>query len=103
MNKDEFAKYLADKYIIDDQQKEIFLRKEVWLKMKLNYIGGLILKIEGKEIFFPKDIREILCKRVIPSLCEISDNQLSGCLITSDVSTSAANPKWHNGFHVWKK
>lgn len=92
MNKDEFTTYLADKYITDDQQKEIFLSKDVWLKVKLNYIAGLILTQNGKVVFSPKDIRELLSS-IIPSLSEISDNQLSGCLLTQDVCVDAPDPK----------
>ena len=103
MNKEEFTKYLADKYISDDKQKEIFLNKNVWLKIKLNYIGGLILKLDGKDIFAPKDIRDVIRAKVIPSLSEISDNQLSGCLLTQDVSKDAPNPKWHNGYPCLEK
>ncbi len=98
INIDEFANYLADKYIVDNQQKEIFLSEGVWLKVRLNYIGGLILKLEGKEIFSPKDIRAVLKSKVITSLSEISDKQFSGCLLTQDVCLDAPNPKWHNGF-----
>jgi len=96
---EEFTKYLADKYIKDDNQRAIFLSKGVWLKVRLNYIGGLLLKEEGRERYFftPKDIREIL-RREIPLLNEMSDSKLSGCLLTSDVCTTAPDPYWHNGF-----
>lgn len=103
MNIDEFTKYLADKYITDDQQRAIFVSKGVWLKVKLNYIGGLLLKSEGKEIFAPIDIREILRTKVITSLTEISDSQLSGCLLTPDVHKEAKDPTWHNGFPCLEK
>lgn len=102
MNKVEFIKYLADKYIIDENQKALFL-SQTWLKIILNYIGGLLLQSDGKEVFTPKDIREVLRTKVIPSLSEVSDNQLSGCLITSDVHSKARNPKWHNGFPCLEK
>jgi hypothetical protein len=103
MNKNEFSKYLADKYIVDDQQKALFLSQGVWLKIILNYIGGLLLKSEGKEIFAPKDIREVLRTKVIPSLAEMSDVQLSGCLLTQDVCNQVPDPKWHNGFPCLEK
>jgi len=103
MDIDEFTKYLADKYIVDENQKAIFLSSGVWLKVKLNYIGGLLLKSEGEEIFTPKDIREILRTKVIPTLTEMSDIQLSGSLLTQDVCKEAPDPKWHNGFPCFEK
>lgn len=103
MNIDKFTQYLADKYIVDAQQKQIFLGKDVWLKVKLNYIAGLILKTNGKEIFAPKDIREVLCQDIIPSLTEISSKQLNGCIITQDLCPNSPDPKWHNGFPCLEK
>lgn len=89
--------------IYNDQQREIFQSKDVWLKVKLNSIAGLILKIEGKEVFSTKEIREFLCSRIIPSLPEISDKQLGGCLLTQDVCLYAPDTKWHNGFPCLEK
>jgi len=100
---EEFYHYLADRYINDEHQKEIFLRKGVWLKVKLNYIAGIILKQKGQEIFTPKDIRDIIRKEIIPSLSELDDNQLSGIILTSDVHKNAKDPRWHNGYPCLEK
>ncbi|MGQ8336280.1 hypothetical protein ACUNWD_06980 [Sunxiuqinia sp. A32] len=100
---DDFFQTLAGKYITDKRQREIFLKREVWLKIKLNYIGGLMLSLRGKEIFSPKDIRDVIREEIIPSLTEISDNQLSGMLLTSDVHKNAVTPKWHNGHPCLEK
>ncbi len=94
----EFTTELADKYITDQEQKEIFLHDGVWMKVRLNYIGGLILSKRGKTIFSPKDIRDVVREELIPSLNEIDDAQLSGMLLTQDVHFNTASPKWHNGF-----
>lgn len=95
---EEFAHYLADKYITDSKQKEIFLESGVWLKVRLNYIAGLLLSNRGKEIFSPKEIRDIIREEIIPTLTEISDAQLSGTILTSDVHINAVSPKWNNGY-----
>ena len=76
MNVDEFSWFLATKFINDPHQRKIFLKKGVWLKVKLNYIGALILTQGGKEIFTPKDIRDVIREHILPSLRELSDNQL---------------------------
>jgi hypothetical protein len=36
----EFTEYLATKYIADGFQREVFLNKGVWLKVRLNYIAA---------------------------------------------------------------
>jgi len=100
---EEFSEYLADRFTTDKRQKEIFLRKGVWLKVKLNYIAGLLLKERGQEIFTPKDIRDIIREEIITSLTEIDDSQLSGMLLTSDVHKNAVDPRWHNGYPCLEK
>jgi len=94
----EFTVELSNKYITDDRQKEIFLQDGVWMKVRLNYIGGLILSKRGKTIFSPKDIRDVVREELIPSLKEIDDGQLSGMLLTQDVHFNTVSPKWHNGY-----
>ncbi|KAF0235692.1 MAG: hypothetical protein FD181_3322 [Prolixibacteraceae bacterium] len=100
---DEFSQYIADKYINDSYQKKIFLQKGVWLKIKLNYIAGLILSLRGNNVFTPKELRDIIRKEIIPSTSEMSDNQLSGILLTSDVHLNVKNSKWHNGYPCLKQ
>ncbi len=51
---------LADKYIKDPQQKEIFLTKATQYKMWANYIAGLILTNKGHKEFHVKDVRRVL-------------------------------------------
>lgn len=103
MSVDEFSEFIADKYIKDSNQKKIFLQKGVWLKIKLNYIAGLILYLQGKEVFTPKELRDIIRNEIIPSISEMSDNQLSGILLTSDVHLNAKDAKWHNGYPCLKQ
>lgn len=100
---EEFTQFLAEKYISDQNEKKIFLKNNVWLKVRLNYIAGLILTSQGKKIFSPKDIRNIIREKIIPSLSEISDDQLSSILLTSDVHRDAKELKYHNGFPCLKK
>lgn len=103
MDIDEFSQYLANKYIKDKRQREIFLKKGVWTKVRFNYIGGLLITQQGKEIFKPKEIREILIDQILPSLSEIPDSQLSGMLLTQDVHLNPTDPKWHNGYPCLQK
>ena len=103
MNVDEFSWFLATKFINDPHQRKIFLKKGVWLKVKLNYIGALILTQGGKEIFTPKDIRDVIREHILPSLRELSDNQLSGMLLTQDVHLNPPDPTWHNGYPCLQK
>lgn len=92
---EEFMRVLAENYITDNHQKEVFLKDGVWLKTKLNYIGAMLLSSRGKEIFTPKDIRNIIRTEIIPSLSEISDGRLSGMILTSDVHKDS---EWHRGY-----
>lgn len=99
----EFSEFIAEKYIENEEQKETFLKDGVWMKIRLNYIAGLILTAKGKALFSPKEIRDILREELIPSLKEFNDSTLSGMLLTSDVHIQAANPKWHNGYPCLEK
>ena len=98
MDIDEFSRYLAEKYIFDKRQKKIFLDEEMRTNVKLNYVAGLLLKQRGKEVFTPLDIREIIRNEIIPSISEISDRQLSGILLTSDLRIDLGITKWNNGY-----
>lgn len=51
---------LADKYIEDVDQKEIFLTKATQYKMWANYIAGLLLTRKGHKEFHIAEFREEL-------------------------------------------
>jgi hypothetical protein len=102
MTLDEFSSYLANKYINDIYQKEIFLKRGVWMKVRLNYIAGLILTIKGKDFFTPKELREIVVEEIIPSISSLDDLTLSGLILTQDVH-EGANKLYNNGYFCLKK
>ena len=102
MTPDEFSYYLAEKYINDIYQKEIFLRKGVWLKVRLNYIAALILTSQGKKLFSPKEIREMVGKELIPSISSLDDQTLSGMILTQDVHKKA-KILYNNGYYCLEK
>jgi hypothetical protein len=62
----EVKKSLAELYITDPVQKDIFLHQATQFKQWANYIAGLVLTREGKEEFSPTEIREILRDKLIP-------------------------------------
>jgi hypothetical protein len=102
MSLDDFSQFLASKYISDIYQKEIFLKKGVWLKVRLNYIVGLILTSRGNNSFTPKDIREIIRVEIIPSIYRMNDASLSGLILTQDVHDTAKK-EYNNGYPCFKK
>jgi len=63
----EVKKSLAERYITDPVQKNIFLCQATQFKQWANYIAGLVLTREGKEEFSPTEIREILKNKLIPN------------------------------------
>jgi len=99
---EDFSKYLSDKYINDSKQKEIFLREGVWLKVRLNYVAGLLLTSRGMDIFSPKDIREVIRKDLIPSLSKVDDGSLSSLILTEDVHRTA-KIKYNKGYTCLEK
>lgn len=92
----DFVKYLSDKYISDKSQRELFLLKGVWMKVRLNYIAGLILTIRGRDTFTPKDIRGIIREELIPSISIMDDQRLSSIVLTQDVHDKAKK-EYNNG------
>lgn len=102
MSADDFTSYLAEKYISDRHQKEIFLRKGVWLKVRLNYIAALILTQSDNAIFTPKEIREIVRQILIPSIYRMNDSNLSGLILTQDVHDNAKK-EYNNGYPCLRK
>lgn len=63
----EVKKSLADLYITDPVQKDIFLHRATQFKQWANYIAGLVLTREGEKEFRPRDIKEILRNKLIPN------------------------------------
>ena len=102
MSADDFTSYLAEKYISDRHQKEIFLRKGVWLKVRLNYIAALILTQSDNAIFTPKEIREIVRQILIPSIYRMNDSNLSGLILTQDVHDNAKK-EYNNEYPCLRK
>lgn len=103
MHPNDFLKILADKYINDQREREIFLGNYVRLNSKMNYISGLILTLKGKTIFGQSDIRDIIQEEIIPTLSEISSSQLSGVLLTADQHAGANDPDYHKGYPCLEK
>lgn len=60
-------KSLADLYITDPVQKDIFLHRATQFKQWANFIAGLVLTREGKEEFSLTEIQEILKNKFIPN------------------------------------
>jgi hypothetical protein len=102
MTPESFSKYLAEKFITDSQQREIFVSKGVWLKVRLNYVAALLLTKSGKEVFTPKDIREMVMYKLIPSSHKMSDSSLSGTILTQDVHDKA-KIEYNNGYPCLSK
>ena len=102
MSIEEFSEHIADHYINDPKQKEFFLRKGIWLKVKLNYIAGLILTSRGKKVFSPKELRKVIISELVPSLSEMSNKRLSSLILTQDVHKES-NKEYNNGNYCLKK
>lgn len=98
----QFSEYLGDKYIEDEDQRKTFMKKGVWLKVRLNYIAGLLLTQSGEEIFTPKRIREFIRTDLIPSIYQINDASLSGLILTQDVH-DGAKTEYNNGYFCLRK
>jgi hypothetical protein len=98
----DFIGYLANKYISDGYQKEIFLKKGVWLKVRLNYIAGKILTSKSKSTFSPKEIRDCIREELIPSISTLNDASFSGLILTQDVHDTAKE-EYNNGYPCLKK
>lgn len=92
---------LADKYIDDQKQREIFKHPGVWKKVKLNYLAGCILKARGVYDFSPLMIRKVICE-LIPPLLNLEDDALSGIVLTQDVHLQAPK-EYNNGYPCLKK
>ncbi|MFZ2455712.1 MAG: hypothetical protein WAX07_04485 [Candidatus Altiarchaeia archaeon] len=99
---EEFMKQLANQYIDDDTQKNIFLSSGVWTKVRLNYLASLILSSRGREFFSPKEIMEVIREELIPSLSEIEDQRLSGWILTQDVHKDSKS-EYNNEYYCLEK
>lgn len=89
---------LADKYIQNSEQREIFLTKATQYKMWANYIAGLILSNEGYKEFHLTDIRLVL-KRLLGVLYNGPEAKESG-LLTQDMAETS---NWHFGYPCLQK
>jgi len=89
---------LADKYIHDPQQIEIFLTKATQYKMWANYIAGLILTNENHRQFHITDIRRVL-KRLLGNLYDGLGAKESG-ILTQDMADTS---NWHFGYPCLQK
>jgi len=94
----ERKRQLADEYIQDPEQKEIFLTKATQFKIWANYISALILTNDGYEEFHIKDIRRVL-KRLLGDLYDGPGAKVSG-LLTQDVEYDS---NWHFGYPCLKR
>lgn len=89
---------LADKYIKDSLQKEIFLTKATQYKMWVNYIAGLILTNKGYKEFHITDIRHELMNLLGNLYDERGAKESS--LLTQDMAHTS---NWHCGYPCLKK
>ena len=97
--KPDIKKELADKYISNLKQKEIFLNEATQYKQWANYIAGLVLTQEGKMVFTPADIKKILKEHLIPNHYG-KKGFMVGSLLTADVEK---NSSWHNEYPSLEK
>jgi len=72
------------------------------MKVRLNYIAGLIFSSRGKDIFTPKEIRNLVCAELIPSISNMNDTSLSSLILTQDVHDKAKKV-YNNGYPCLKK
>lgn len=89
----EVKKSLAELYIADPVQKDIFLHQATQFKQWANYIAALVLTIEGKEEFNPIEIGEILRNKLIPNHFNRLGAKKSS-LLTQDMEI---NSDYHSG------
>lgn len=89
---------LADKFISDPEQKDVFLNKATHYKMWANYIAGLILTEKQHKEFHFTDIRREL-KQLLGDLYNGPGAKESG-LLTADMATSS---NWHFGYPCLEK
>ena len=95
---DSLKRELADKYIQNPQQKEIFLTKATQYKMWANYIGGLILTHENQKEFHITDIRRVL-RRLLANLYD-GPGAKESALLTQDMADTS---NWHFGYPCLQK
>lgn len=95
---DDLKVKLADKYIYDPYEKEIFLTKATQYKMWANYIAGLVLANEGYTEFHITDVRRVL-KRLLGELYD-STGAKESALLTADMADTS---NWHFGYPCLKK
>jgi hypothetical protein len=89
---------LADDYIHDTRQKEIFLTRATQYKMWANYIAGLILSNGNYLEFHIEDIKRVL-KSLLGDLYDGPGAKESG-LLTADMADTS---NWHFGYPCLQK
>jgi hypothetical protein len=95
---DDLKQELANKYIHDQREKEIFLTKATQYKMWANYIAGLILTDENYKEFHITDIRRVL-KRLLGDLYN-GPGAKESALLTADMADTS---NWHFRYPCLKK
>lgn len=85
---------LANKYIKNPEEKEIFLNEATHFKLWANYIAALVLTQRGKKTFAPKDIKIILKEELIPKHFG-GPGAAEGSLLTQDTEI---NSNHHYGY-----
>ena len=83
---------LANQYIDDPEQKEIFLNKATRYSMWANYIAGLILNSKKYKEFHVTDIRREL-KHLLGNLYD-GPGARESSLLTADMAYTS---NWHSG------
>jgi len=99
---DDLLNNLAKKYVQDLKEIEIFQRKGVWQKVKLNYLGGYILTKNGKSTFSPLEIRDVIRNILVPQLNDLTDQELAGIVLTQDVHLKSKK-EYNNGYPCLEK
>jgi len=89
---------LAEQYILDPRQKEIFLTKATRYKMWANYIAGLILASESYSEFHITDIRRVL-RKLLGNLYD-GPGARESSLLTQDMADTS---NWHFGYSCLQK
>lgn len=95
---EDLKRQLADKYIQDPQQREIFLAKATQYKMWANYIAGLILTNENYREFHITDIRRVL-RRLLGNLYD-GPGAKESSLLTQDMADTS---NWYFGYPCLQK
>lgn len=86
--------FLANKYIKNPEEKEIFLNEAIQFKLWANYIAALILTKRDRKTFTNQDIKKILKEELIPNHFG-GPGVAEGSLLTQDAEINSK--KYHGG------